>query len=97
MAQIEHVVVSLTVSGDASPASTLAVTRFPVAYRHGRYTYVRKLHIPDDISQAIAHNLDRFHVVVHGIDTNHNAAYDFSKGRSELDASLPQEATVPAA
>jgi hypothetical protein len=33
---------------------------------------------------------------VHGIDTNHNDAYDFSAGKSELDPSLPQEATVPA-
>ena len=91
------VVVSLTVSGDTSPASTLAVTRFPAADSHGMYNYVRKLHVPDEISQAIADNLDQFHIVVHGIDTNHNGAYDFSKGPSELDASLPQEATVPAA
>jgi hypothetical protein len=91
------VVVSLTVSGDTSPASTLAVSRFPAANSHGTYTYVRKLHVPDEIPQAVADNLDRFHVVVHGIDTNHDGAYDFNKGPSELDASLPQEATVPAA
>lgn len=91
------VVVSLTTSGDTSPGSTLAVDRFPVADSHGNYSYMRKLHVPDEISQNIADNLDQFHIVVHGIDTNHNRAYDFSKGVSDLDPTLPEEATVPAA
>jgi hypothetical protein len=34
---------------------------------------------------------------VHGIDTNNNDVYDFSAGESDLDPSLPEEATVPAA
>ena len=89
--------VSLTVSGDTSPASGLAVDRFPVADANGRYNYMRKLHIGDEIPLAVATHLDDFHIVVHGIDTNHNGAYDFGKGPSDLDASLPQEATVPAA
>ena len=89
--------VSLTVSGDTTPASALAVDRFPVADQSGRYDYVRKLHIGDEIPRAVANHLDDFHIVVHGIDTNHNGAYDFSKGPSDLDPSLPQEATVPAA
>jgi hypothetical protein len=91
------VVVSLTTSGDTSPASTLAVSRFPVAGSDGTYSYMRKLRVGTDISQAIADNLDQFHIVVHGIDTNHNHAYDFSKGPSDLDPTLPEEATVPAA
>lgn len=91
------VVVSLTESGDTSPASGLAVDRFPVANDHGSYTYVRKLLVGVDISHLIADNLDQFHIVVHGIDTNHNGAYDFSKGPSDLNPAFPQEATVPAA
>ena len=90
------VVVSLTTSGDTSPASTLAVDRFPKADSDGRYTYVRKLKIGTDIPKSVAKNLRDFHIVEHGIDTNHNGMYDFSKGKSDLDPSLPQEATVPA-
>jgi hypothetical protein len=89
--------VSLTVSGDTSPASGLAVDRFPVAKSDGSYDYVRKLHIGSEIPRNVANRLDRFHIVVHGIDTNHNGEYDFSKGPSDLDPALPQEATVPAA
>ncbi|MDP9335398.1 MAG: hypothetical protein M3Q30_19120 [Actinomycetota bacterium] len=37
------------------------------------------------------------YIVVHGIDTNHNNMYDFSKGPSDVAPALPQEATVPAA
>jgi hypothetical protein len=91
------VVVSLTESGDTSPSSALAVDRFPVANDHGSYTYVRKLRVGVDVSNRIADNLDQFHIVVHGIDTNHNGGYDFSKGPSDLNPAVPQEATVPAA
>ena len=90
------IVVSLTTSGDTSPNSGLAVDRFPVADANGNYTYERKLHVGDEIPTAIADHLTDFHVVSHGIDTNHNGAYDFSKGPSDLDPTLPQEATVPA-
>ena len=90
------VVVSLTTSGDTSPASTLAVDRFPTANSNGRYTYTRKLQIGTDIPTSVANDLDDFHIVAHGIDTNHNGMYDFSKGKSDLNPALPQEATVPA-
>jgi hypothetical protein len=90
------IVVSLTTKGDASPASGLAVDRFPVADKHGKLHYERTFKIGTDFSRKIARNLTDFHYVVHGIDTNHNDAYDFSAGKSELDPSLPQEATVPA-
>ena len=90
------IVVSLTTTGDTSPKSGLAVDRFPVADANGNYTYERKLHVGDEIPMAIADHLTDFHVVSHGIDTNHNGAYDFSKGPSDLDPTLPQEATVPA-
>ncbi len=92
------IVVSLTTSGDTSAAASgLAVSRFPIADSDGTYDYTRKLIVGTDISQYIADHLEQFHIVVHGIDTNHNNAYDFSKGPSELDPTLPQEATVPAA
>ncbi len=91
------IVVSLTTTGDTSPASGLAVSRFPTANANGSYTYVRWLHVGTDIPMSVANNLDSFHIVVHGIDTNHNGMYDFSKGASDLDPSLPQEATVPTA
>lgn len=91
------IVVSLTTSGDATPASGLAVDRFPVADSHGEYSYGRLLRIGTDIPADVAAHLDRYHIVVHGIDTNHNGAYDFSHGPSDLDPTLPQEATVPAA
>jgi hypothetical protein len=91
------IVTSLTKSGDATPASGLAVDRFPVADSHGEYSYGRLLRIGTDIPADVAAHLDRYHIVVHGIDTNHNGAYDFSRGPSDLDPALPQEATVPAA
>jgi hypothetical protein len=88
--------VSLTTEGDATPASGLAVTRFMVADENGRINYDRSFRIGDNFPLRIARNLAQMQVVIHGIDTNDNAAYDFSKGKSELDPSLPQEATVPA-
>ncbi len=90
------VVVALTTSGDTTAASTLAVDRFPVADSSGSYTYTRTLRVGRDIPKSIAKEVDHFHIVVHGIDTNHNGEYDFSKGPSDLDPSLPEEATVPA-
>ena len=90
------IVVSLTTSGDTSPSSGLAVSRFPVADANGNYTYERKLAVGTEIPTAVADHLTDFHVVSHGIDTNHNGAYDFTKGPSDLDPTLPQEATVPA-
>jgi hypothetical protein len=45
----------------------------------------------------VASNLGKFAIVQHGVDLNHNGRYDFrSAGKSELDPSLPQEATIPA-
>ena len=90
------IVVSLTTSGDTTPASGLAVARFPVADANGNYHYQRDFTVGVDIPASVADHLTDFHVVSHGIDTNHNGAYDFSKGPSDLDPSLPQEATVPA-
>ena len=84
--------VSLTTRGDTSPASALAVNRFPTANSNGLLRYDRDL----SVSRKVARNLGKFAIVQHGVDLNHNGRYDFSAGPSELDPSLPQEATIPA-
>ena len=84
--------VSLTTRGDTSPASALAVNRFPVANSVGFQRYDRTF----SVSRMVARNLGKFAIVQHGVDLNHNGRYDFSAGPSELDPSLPQEATIPA-
>ena len=85
--------VSLTTRGDTSPASGLAVSRFPVANEGGFLKYERTFSVP----RSVASNLGKKAIVQHGVDLNNNGRYDFkSAGRSELDPSLPQEATIPA-
>ncbi len=85
--------VSLTTTGDTSPASALAVDRFPVGEHDGDIHYKRTFSVPLGVAQG----LGRMAIVQHGVDLNHNGRYDFrSAGRSELDPSLPQEATIPA-
>ena len=50
-----------------------------------------------EVSSEIANKLGMFHIVQHGVDLNGNGKYDFeAAGASELDPSLPQEATIPA-
>lgn len=89
--------ISLTTKGDASSASALAVDRFPVANKKGELEYERTFWIGKNFPRQVARNLQDFQVVVHGIDANENDAYDFkSLGKSDLDPSLPQEATIPA-
>ncbi len=103
------IVVSLTTTGDTTPASALAVDRFPVS-ADGSYDYNR-----DNIkftrvtgtgytggggtAKQIADSVREGEgvVVIHGIDYNGNGMYDFEgRGASELDPSLPAEATDPA-
>ena len=103
------VAVSLTTTGDTSPASVLAVDRFPMSER-GRLDY-RRTQIPfsdvagagadgttataAEVAQAVRDGEGV--VVIHGVDYDGNGAYSFSpEGASELDASLPAEATDPA-
>lgn len=89
--------VSLTTRGDTSPASGLAVDRFPVANDNGVVRYERTFTSGENFPAVVARNLKDFQVVVHGIDANHNRMYDFkSLGKSDLDPTLPQEATIPA-
>ena len=86
------IAVSLTTSGDTSPNSALAVSRFPVANSGGFMAYERTFSVPN----KVAGNLGKFAIVQHGVDLNGNGVYDFEAGPSELDPSLPQEATIPA-
>jgi hypothetical protein len=103
------VVVSLTTTGDTSPASLLAVDRFPVAMG-GSYTYSRSNIEFTDVAgtgygagggtaKQIADSVREGEgvVVIHGLDYDEDGAYSFSEqGSSELDGSLPAEATDPA-
>jgi hypothetical protein len=85
--------VSLTTKGDTSPKSALAVDRFPVANAKGTVEYERTLSVPANVAK----NLGKKVIVQHGVDLNDNGKYDFqAAGKSELDPSLPQEATIPA-
>src|SRR5918994_1183429 len=84
--------VSLTTTGDTSPNSGLAVDRFPVANAKGSVQYERTLMVSADVAK----NLGKKAIVQHGVDLNDNGRYDFKAGKSELDPSLPQEATIPA-
>lgn len=85
---------SLTTTGDTSPASAVAVKRFPTA-EYGFVNYQRTIHVSDDVASDIRNG--NAVVVLHGIDTNGNGKYDFSAGKSALNPALPLEATAPAA
>jgi hypothetical protein len=86
---------SLTTRGDASPASALAIKRFPMATK-GTVNYDRSIRVSDKLARAIENG--RGVIVLHGVDYNDNGKYDFrSAGKSELDPAFPAEATDPAA
>ncbi|MGA2925663.1 MAG: protein kinase [Solirubrobacteraceae bacterium] len=84
-------VTALTLTGDTSPASMLAFSRYPST---GTIHYQRTI----TISQAVANAIRAGNavVVVHGIDYNGNGGYDDVLNRSELDGAVPQEETAPA-
>lgn len=85
---------SLTTRGDTSAESALAVNRFPTTPQ-GTERYDRRITFSSaKVAQAIRNG--RGVIVIHGVDYNGNGEYDFSSGRSELDRSLPAEATDPA-
>ena len=104
------VAVSLTTTGDTSPASVLAVDRFPVA-EDGTHHYSRSnikftdvagagvaggVGTAKDIAEAV--RAGEGVLVIHGIDYNDDGVYSLSeKGASELGPALPAEATDPAA
>jgi hypothetical protein len=99
------VVVSLNTSGDTTPASFLDVSRFPVS-KNGSYNYLRtNISFTDvagigtaaQIAEAIRDGQGV--VVIHGNDYDGNGTYNLSdpEGASELDPTLPAEATDPVA
>ena len=98
------IVVSLTTTGDTTPASGLALARFPVS-KGGMLSYSRdKIEFTDvaDVGTAksIADGIRAGEgvLVVHGNDYNSNGRYDVeAAGNSELDPSLPAEGTDPTA
>lgn len=88
-----EIVVSLTKTGDTSPNSALAVDRFDTA-PGGTLQYERG---SISVTDAVAANVmsGEAVVVIHGVDYNGDGAYSGDK-KSELDPSLPTEATDPA-
>jgi hypothetical protein len=87
------IVVSLTKTGDTSPASGLAVDRFDTA-PGGKISYQRgSIEVAPEVAQAIVDG--KSVVVIHGVDHDGNGAYSGTTP-SDLDPSLPTEATDPA-
>ena len=87
------VVVALTKTGDTSPESVLAVDRFDTA-PGGELSYERgSIRVAPEVATAVA--AGEAVVVIHGVDHNDNGKYD-GKAKSDLDPSLPTEATDPA-
>ena len=87
------IVVSLTKTGDTSPKSGLAVDRFDTA-PGGKINYERgSITVSSAVAQAITEG--KAVVVVHGVDHNDDGKYD-GDTKSDLDPSLPTEATDPA-
>ncbi len=73
----------------------LAVDRFSTA-PNGVINYMRTLNVWKDFAGDLRNN--EAVLVIHGLDYNNNGKYDFEgAGASELDPSLPAEATDPAA
>lgn len=86
---------SLTTRGDTSPASALAVKRFPTAPK-GELRYHRRITTDKQTARAVRRG--EAVVVIHGVDYNTNGQYDFdSAGPSDINPDLPAEATDPAA
>ncbi len=102
------IAVSLTTSGDASPASALALERMPVA-KDGQLRYARNGFGFSDVTDVDGKMLSARQVaaavrggegvvVVHGIDYNQDGKYGESRaGMSELKPAVPAEATDPVA
>jgi hypothetical protein len=82
---------SFTTRGDTSPASALALDRFPVANVMERLRYKRTMMV----TRAVARNLGDLHIVIHGEDLNDNGRYDGRDG--SLGPGVPLEAELPVA
>ncbi len=82
---------SLTTEGDTSPDSGLAIDRFPT---DGTIGYERTFAVTEDVQKAFAAGTAV--LVLHGVDKDGSGTYD-GDVMSDLDPSLPMEATAPAA
>ena len=79
-----------TEGGMTHPDHALDVANFPST---GSYTYERTFEVPEDVARQIADGEGV--VVVHGVDHDGSGVYDGDQ-MSDLDPSLPGEATDPA-
>jgi len=87
------VVVSLTKTGDTSPASTLAIDRFDTA-SGGKISYERgSIKVSQTVADAIS--AGKAVVVIHGVDYNKDGKYS-GAAKSDLAPALPTAATDPA-
>lgn len=87
------IVVSLTKTGDTSAKSGLAVDRFDTA-PGGKLSYERgSIKVSSAVADAIVSG--KSVVVIHGVDHDHDGTYS-GDTKSDLDPSLPTEATDPA-
>jgi len=77
--------------GETGPEAALDVENFPVGET---VDYERVIELPQDVAQDI--KAGNGVVVLHGVDHNGSGAYDGDQ-ESDLDPSLPSEATDPAA
>lgn len=77
---------SLTTTGDTSPSSALALTRFPA---EGAYTYSRTFDVDPAVTTALRNGTALF--VIHGVDGNDNGKYDETAG-----GAVSSEASHPA-
>lgn len=85
--------VSLTTSGDTSANSAVAVSRFPKADANGSITYSRTFTLPSGVTASdVANGV----IVQHGVASigGDKTKYDGS-AKSQLDKTLPLEATAP--
>ena len=82
---------SLTTEGDTSPDSGLAVDRFPTDAKRELQPDVR---VSEDVAEAFEDGTAV--LVLHGVDKDGSGTYD-GDVMSDLDPSLPMEATAPAA
>jgi len=87
------IVVSLTKTGDTSPASGLAIDRFDTA-AGGKISYQRgSIKVSQTVADAIS--AGKAVVVIHGVDYNKDGKYSGAT-KSDLAPTLPTEATDPA-
>ena len=87
--------VSVTTKGDTSPASGLALDRFPTTPK-GTLNYDRTFKFENKADRRGIKN-GKGVLVIHGLDYNNNGEFDFDAGTSELDPALPSEGTDTAA